>query len=120
MDNTGVSCWVKFTYPSGYKGDAEMFKFFMDYFPDSSLYDGHLHFQGSNDDFIADINTLVTVGIDIHEGWNYFDLTDSNGINPKYQAYRLYNAQNGGCDKIGEIEVFGSEVIDSTSTVETC
>jgi hypothetical protein len=120
MDNTGVSCWIKFTYPDGYMGDAEMFKFFMDYFPDSSLYDGHLHFQGSNDDFTADINTLVTVGIDIHEGWNYFDLTDSNGINPKYQAYRLYNAQNGGCDKIGEIEVYGSEVIDSTATTEAC
>jgi len=120
MSSTGTGCWVKFTYPVNHVGQAEQFKFFMDYFTSSSTYDGKLKLQGSNDNFVDEIDTLVTVGDEIHEGWNYYDIEEETPGPHKYKSYRMYSGGSSGCDKIGEVELYGSEVIDSTDTTEIC
>lgn len=57
---------------------------------------------------------------EIHEGWNYYDLTELLAVTPKYKAYRMYNGRSSGCDKIGEVEVYGYEIRDSSATDEVC
>lgn len=70
-------CWIRVDYTPGMVGALDELRFFMDYFPSASTYDGTLVFQGSNDGFTEEAETLVTVGIEIHEGWNYYDLTET-------------------------------------------
>ena len=107
LTNSGSNCFVGKKFGTGQVGVLESFRFFMDYFQDVSVYAGALTLQGSNDDFVADINDLVVVGEELHEGWNYYDLAS-----PSYNAYRLFNANNNGCNKIGHIKFIGQEVFD--------
>lgn len=74
LSNSGSNCSVGAKFASGFVGILDEMRFFMDYFPSKSVYDGNLKFQGSNDDFVADINDIVIVDANLHEGWNYFDL----------------------------------------------
>ena len=56
---------------------------------------------------------------EVHEGWNYYDLTDL----PKndYQYFRLRSEASGnGCDDIGEIHYMGYEVIDDNNDSYEC
>ena len=100
---------------SGYMiGVLEEVKFFIDYFSDKSLYNGNLKLQGSNTGFQSDADTvtILTVGAEIHEGWNYYDLKAIYGDNyqlPEYRYYRLFNAQSNGCNKIGEVTFMGTQ-----------
>ena len=89
IGSTGRNCYVQVDFTDGMVGKLDEMRFFMDYFPDSSKFAGHLVFQGSNDDFSSDAETIITVDYEIHEGWNYYDLTE---IAPRYQSYRLFNA----------------------------
>lgn len=117
ISGSGASCWIRVDYTVGMVGALDELRFFMDYFPDTSTYDGALKFQGSNDGFAEDIVDIETVGIEIHEGWNYYDLTE---IAPRYNAYRLYNAKSGGCNDIGQVMLYGQEVIDSEEPTHNC
>jgi hypothetical protein len=44
----------------------------------------------------------------------------NGGVTPKYNAYRLYNSQSGGCNDIGEIALIGYEVIDDSNDEYSC
>jgi hypothetical protein len=63
----------------------------MDFFTDRSIRINNLKLQGSDlpfDDELAVIDEIVLVGEEIHEGWNYYDLS----TNPrKYRYYRMFN-----------------------------
>lgn len=95
-------------------------RLFMDYFGDKSVYSGNLVLQGSNLGFDSeggDSTDILTVGDELHEGWNYYKLDDLLGEDnlPKYRYYRFFNTANNGCDKIGEINFVGWTAIDSTA-----
>jgi hypothetical protein len=51
------------------------------------------------------------VSDEIHEGWMYYKLDDTDldiAIrDPRFQAYRLFNAEANGCDKLGEMHLIG-------------
>lgn len=106
---TGANCFVGVKYDAGKAGILDEVRFFMDYFADAyDRYDGKLKFQGSDDDFASDIVDIFTVGAEIHEGWNSYEVNQV-----KYSSYRLFNAQNAGCDGIGELKLYGKEVFDN-------
>ena len=62
-----------------------------------------------------EIEDILTVGEEIHEGWNDYDLytvaDDGTLLVDRYSYYRLYNARNAGCDDIGEVQLIGIQVI---------
>ena len=62
-------------FGEGNVGFLSSFKYFMDRF-DASKYVNNLILQGSNDDFNLDVNDIVTIQADIHEGWNYYNFED--------------------------------------------
>lgn len=107
---SGANCFIGMKFGTGRVAILESFRFFMDYYSDVSVYAGALTLQGSNDDFVADINDLQVVNQEIHEGWNYYELAS-----PSYNSYRLFNANNNGCNKIGELNLIGQDVFDSAS-----
>ncbi len=55
---------------------------------------------------------ILVINEDIHEGWNIFDFT---GQELKYRYYRIYGEERFAC-VIGELSLYGIEVIDSTAT----
>ena len=76
---------------------------------------------------MSEVIELMVVGEDVHEGWNYFSMSDlvedsENALVdlPKYNAYRLFNTEDKGCDDISEIKFIGHEVIDDLSTEHDC
>jgi len=121
LSSSGSNCAVgfKLTQPTAatYSKIAMVseFRFFMDYFTNKALYAGTLKFQGSNDGFVNNINTLVTVGEEIHEGWNSYDLS-----NVAFSSFRIFNPTNNGCDAIGEIKLFGQVVLDFGAGPSSC
>ena len=88
----------------------------MDYFSNRSQYASTLELQGSNDDFVSEIVTLKTIGEEIHEGWNNYELPSI----ATYSAYRLFNSQNKGCDDIGELKLYGQTVFEFNGGAATC
>ena len=100
LEDSGANCFVGFSVTSSgaltytKKANISAFRFFMDYFSNRAVYTDTLELQGSNDDFGSDINTLATVGSELHEGWNSYDLPSL----ASYSAYRLFNSQNNGCN----------------------
>lgn len=120
LTSTGANCNVGFTLtqPStgaySKKAIVSEFRFFMDFFTNKALYAGVLQLQGSNDAFAAETVTLVTVGEEIHEGWNSFSLTGA-----AYSSYRIFNPTAGGCNAIGELNFFG-QVAFVFPTTATC
>ena len=103
MLGTSNNCFVGVKYDAGKKGILSEVRFFMDYFADNfARYNGNLKFQGSNDDFTAEIIDIVTVGNEIHEGWNSYSL-----MKPNYSSYRLFNVEENGCNGIGELKFYG-------------
>ena len=48
--------------------------FFLDEFIQTNLVD-HLFIEASNDNFNT-VELLVAVSEEVHEGWNYYDLSD--------------------------------------------
>ena len=89
---------------------------------DTTIIVDHLKIEASSDNFVSSIETLVTVGEEVHEGWNYYDLTESGTKDPsKYQYYRLISdSPSKGFDNIGEINYIGYEVIDNTDDSYAC
>ena len=106
-------------------GVLEEVKFFIDYFSDKSLYNDNLKLQGSNVGFDneADIITIHTIGAELHEGWNYYNLKAIYGDSyqlPEYRYYRLFNEQSNGCDKIGEVTFLGTQAFTTDVNTHTC
>lgn len=69
------------------------------------------------------ITDIFTVGSEIHEGWNYYKLNEhmsASAYPPKYRYYRLFNAENNGCDYIGEINFIGQKVINEDTQTTQC
>lgn len=65
--------------------------------------------EGSNDNFDLDVNVLATVGSELIEGWNYYDLSS---MTPAYQYYRIKSnlLEGGGCSYLGELNLTGYEI----------
>jgi hypothetical protein len=114
------NCYIGTEFTEGFVGYITEVRFFMDYFTDRENRVRFLKFQGSNlpfDNPSASIEDIVVVDEEIHEGWNYYDLSD----NPrKYAHYRMFNQNNNGCDNIGEIKLIGQEVIDNSANSHGC
>jgi hypothetical protein len=86
------NCFMQVTYPDGYVGYIERVRIFMDTFTDNSPYVENLKFQGSDDDFTT-VTEIFTVGVEIHEGWNVYDMSDY-GSPEAMASYRLINEVN--------------------------
>jgi len=89
--NTGSNCYIGTVFTEGFVGHITELRFFMDFFTDRDARINYLKLQGSDlpfEDVLATIEEIVLVGEEIHEGWNYYDLSD----NPrKYRYYRMFN-----------------------------
>ena len=113
-------------FRGGFQGILEHLRFFMDYFPDPSKYVGNLVFQGSNYPFWTNLEIvdILTIGEEIHEGWNDYSLAveqeDGEIIAPRFAYYRLYNPVLDGCDSVGEVMMIGIQVITSTDPAVGC
>lgn len=59
---------------------------------------------------------IFTVGSEIHEGWNYYDIPD----NTKYRYYRFSSNGVSGTCNIGEAVLKGFELIDDTTPSYEC
>ena len=116
---TTAECYVKVQMDEGYVATLSAFKIFMQYFPDIANYEDLLVLQGSNDDFATTPNEILKIDSSLHEGWNYYDLSQNP---PTFSHYRLQSMKpsTGGCDNIGEIQFIGRELINSSSSTETC
>lgn len=119
MRNTGESCFVGVKFPDNYIGIVNEISFFMDEFDPSMIVDS-LFIEASTDNFNSSIEHLVTISDEVHEGWNYYDLT-SLSISNEFQYFRVRSfAPFSGCDGIGEIHFIGYEVIDDDSSAYDC
>ena len=104
-------------------------RFFMTEFPDKDKYVGKLKFQGTNrsvyDPTNNEFDDLLVVGEEIHEGWNYYKLTDFDGMSgidtePRYQWFRLYSAETDGCDYIGQVDFLGIQLLENEQDDYDC
>ena len=108
-------CFVGVKFPQNYIGVLNEISFFLDEFIQTNLVD-HLFIEASNDNFNT-VELLVSVSEEVHEGWNYYDLSDLAAN--EFQYFRLRSdADAHGCDDIGEIHYIGYEVInDDNDTI---
>jgi len=128
LSSTEANCYIGMEFESdsttSFVGKLEELRFYMDHFVEKALYKNNLKFQGSSDGFVSDINDILTVGEELHEGWMYYKLSntdlDIDIREPKYQSYRLFNTQSYGCDKLGEIHIIGQKIIDGSGSTQDC
>jgi len=128
--NSGSNCYIGTKFEGQnesryFVGVLEEVRFFMGTYPDKTVFNGNLKFQGSNEDFseTTGIIDIFTVSSEIHEGWNYYKLNEhmeASAYPPKYRYYRLFNAENNGCDYIGEINFIGQKVINEDNETTQC
>ena len=94
-----INNYVGIKFDDEKKGILDEIRFFMDYFNGNyERYNGKLKFQGSNDDFVSEIEDIVIVGNEVHEGWNSYPLEK-----PDFKSYRLFHASKYGLNNIGEL-----------------
>lgn len=75
-----ANCYIGVQFDSGFVGVLNELSIFLDYF-DTNLIVDRLVFQGSNDGFESQMDDLMYVGEEAHEGWNNYDLSKlDNGI----------------------------------------
>ena len=60
---------------------------------------------------------IFTVGLEIHEGWNYHAYGPGQEL--KYRFYRFLGAVKGSC-VVGEISFEGYEAINDSNSTYTC
>lgn len=80
----------------------------------------HLKIEASTDNFGSSSSTelLVEVSEEVHEGWNYYDLSD---LSHEFQYFRIRSTANwSGCNSIGEIHYMGYEVINDDNDTYQC
>ena len=125
--STGSNCYMGTMFEGDATGFLTEVRFFMSYFSDIDVYNTKLMFQGSNDGFAnpLDITTIFTVGEELHEGRNYYkfqEMVDAMTISelPAYRYYRLFNAENNGCDNIGELTFIGSVAFETETNIHSC
>jgi hypothetical protein len=109
-------CYFGTAFRSGYVGVLNEVKYFMSRF-DKSKFEGKLRFEASVTGSTGSWTTIFTVGKEIHEGWNYYNLPAGKEL--KYRYYRFYGSAWGSC-VVGEVSLRGYEVIDSTNQTLTC
>ena len=116
IEDSEAQCEIGIEMTAGHVGAVSELRFFMNYF-DTDLLIGELTFQGSNDGFATEAVDLMTASCELKEGWNTYDLSDTA---PTYSSYRLYNELENGCDDIGEVQIYGHEVIENESDTHEC
>ena len=112
-----MGCFVGIQFPQDYVGVVNEVSFFLDDFDSEKIID-ELIIEASSDNF-ASVEELAIVSVEVHEGWNYYNVED---LSPKYQYYRLRSNRAGanGCSAISEIHFFGFEVIDDDNESYDC
>ena len=105
-----ANCSFGTAFKSGYLGVLSEVKYFMNRFTISKIAN-KLRFQGSMDN--VTFTDIFLVGLEIHEGWNYYNFADGNEL--KYRFYRFFGNETGSCLSIGEVGFRGVEVIDSNA-----
>jgi len=82
LSSTGSNCYVGIEFESdsstSFVGKLTELKFYMGHFTNKAVYKGNLKFQGSSDGFVADINDILTVDEELHEGWMYYKLANTD------------------------------------------
>lgn len=120
IGGSSANCFAGIQFATGYVGIVNEISFFLDEFEADIVID-HLLIQASSDNFVSSVETLATVSEEVHEGWNYYDLTEGGTKDPaKYRYYRLSSDVFKGCNSIGEIHYIGYEVIDDEQDTYTC
>mmetsp|Transcript_29262 Transcript_29262/g.28380 ORF Transcript_29262/g.28380 Transcript_29262/m.28380 type:complete len:196 (-) Transcript_29262:637-1224(-) len=89
-------------------------KFFMNEFLKETFAD-KLALLASNDG--SSYTELLTVGEEIHEGWNYYNYDGDEALN--YRFYKLVGEEAGSCN-VGEFALMGVEAIESDATTFSC
>jgi len=69
-EDTTASCNFGIKFRQNYIGAVSMVMFYMNFFVRTDVIG--LTFQGSNDNIAY--TTIFTVGEEVHEGWNYYEL----------------------------------------------
>ena len=108
-------CWFGAAFRPGYVGVLNEVKYFMGRF-DKNKFEGKLRFEASMTGSTGTWTTIFTVGKEIHEGCNYYNLPAGKEL--KYRYYRFYGSAWGSC-VVGEVSLRGYEVIDSTNQTLT-
>ena len=70
-----LECYVGIKFPQNYVGVVNEISFFLDEFPQANIID-QLIIEASTDNFVESNEELVIVSEEVHEGWNYYDLSD--------------------------------------------
>ena len=83
IENSGANCFVGLQFRGDHKAIMTDVRIFMTEFPDKDKYVGKLKFQGTNrsvyDPSNNEFDDLFVVGEELHEGWNYYKLSDFDG-----------------------------------------
>ena len=118
MDNTfgytdsTSACSFGMNFDTNFVGVVSQVKFFMSTFV-KSTYSGKLAFQYSSDGI--SYTTQFTVGNEIHEGWNYYDLATPL----KFRYYRFKGSGVGSCN-VGEFVMIGQVAINNNANTYQC
>jgi hypothetical protein len=115
VSNSGSNCYIGTKFEGDddnyYVGKLSEVRFFIDWFADKAVYIDNLVLQGSNTGFTDTdtITTIMSVGDELHEGWNYYKFGEMDPVitEPEFRYYRLFSTVNDGCDKIGEVNFIG-------------
>ena len=108
------NCFFGTSFKPGYIGLLREVKYFMNRFSRKTFV-GNLMFQGSFDG--VNYTNIFVVGEEIHEGWNYYEYAAGSELS--YRFYRFFGAVSGSC-VIGEVGLFGYEVINDNNPHYTC
>ena len=121
IEGTTEGCYVGIQFPTGYVGIVNEVSFFLDVYSEADVVD-QLFIEASNDNFVnADnIQLLATVSDEVHEGWNYYDLSELETHDYMYFRIRSNATEGNFCDSIGEIHYMGYEVINDENTSHDC
>jgi hypothetical protein len=108
-----ASCELGTVFAEGHIGLLREFSFYMNTFVLATMA-GKLSFEGSNDNF-ATVTSILTVGQEIHEGWNYYNFDTLQ----TFRYYRLKGTTVGSC-RVAKIHFRGTEVIADSNPTYAC
>ena len=108
------NCFVQVKFTDGRVGRLSKLKYFMNRMTDKQTnFVNKLKFQASSDGTAW--TDVFAADIYLKEGWNEYKPNTSL----KYQYYRFFSATKIAC-QVGEIELWGNEVEDTTASSKVC
>ena len=108
------NCFVQVKFTDGKVGRLSKLKYFMNRMTDKQTnFVNKLKFQASSDGTAW--TDVFAADIYLREGWNEY----KPNTYLKYQYYRFFSATKIAC-QVGEIELWGNEVEDTTASSKVC